>query len=288
MVGGAGGAAGMEDDARAHAARVTIRSGSSFLLAMRILPQRRREAMFAIYAFCREVDDIADDEAPVESKRIRLAQWRREIERLFQDRPTMPTARALQGTIREFGLAKEDFLALVDGMEMDADGMCAPSLSDLDLYCDRVASAVGRLSVRAFGAKDSAAREVARHLGQALQRTNILRDLLEDAQRGRLYLPREWLEQHGIADRDPMAVLGHPALPAVCNQLARDARSRFSAARDALTRCAPGPMRPAVVMMHVYRRILDKLERRGWTALDRPAKVPKLTKIWIALRYGLF
>ena len=276
-----------EREVRAHAAQVVERSGTSFFWAMRLLPAARRDAMFAVYAFCREVDDIADDDLPLPEKRARLAEWRAEFDRLYAGEPTHPTARALREPIARYDLAKADFLDLIDGMEMDGADIRAPSLAVLELYCDRVASAVGRLAVRAFGDSSPAAREVALHLGQALQRTNILRDLAEDAARGRLYLPREWLDRHGVASREPKTVLADPRTAEICADLARDTRARYDAARAALARCDRRAMRPAVVMMEVYRRVLDRLEARGWAALDTRVKIPKAVKLWIAFRHGL-
>ncbi|MEX0814604.1 MAG: presqualene diphosphate synthase HpnD, partial [Dongiaceae bacterium] len=248
----------------------------------------RREAMFAVYAFCRAVDDIADDAAPVAVKRARLGRWREEIDRLYAGRPQSPIARALADPVARYGLAREDFLALIDGMEMDAgNAMRAPSMAELELYCARVAGAVGLLSVRVFGATGETARRLALTLGEALQLVNILRDLREDAERGRLYLPRELLAAHGIASRDPRVVLAHPALGAVCDDLAAVARRRFAEARVLLAACPRRPMRPAVVMMTVYGRLLDRLVRRGWTRLDAPVRLSAAEKFWVALRHGV-
>jgi len=278
------------DDAQAwtHVRRVVEASGSSFLAGMRILPERRRNAMYAIYAFCREVDDIADEPAPLAEKRARLDAWRAEIAGLYEGGSLHePTAVALRGPVAEFGLAKEDFLALIEGMEMDANGpIRAPSEAELERYCDRVACAVGRLSVKAFGTDGPEAERIAYELGQALQLTNILRDLDEDAADGRLYLPAELLDRHGIAEREPAAVLAHPALDAVCAELAQRARTHFEAARSAIARSERGPLRPAIVMMEVYRRVLDALVARGWTRRHEVGP-GKLTKLWIAVRYGL-
>ncbi len=278
-----------EAEARDHVRAVAAASGSSFYLPMWSLPKPRRNAMFAVYAFCREVDDIADEPAPLAEKRARLAAWRQEIEALFEGRPSQVTARALAVPCARFGLDKADFLALIDGMEMDAgDDIRAPALAELELYCARVAGAVGRLSVRIFGATEAAADVVAYELGQALQLTNILRDLDEDAARGRLYLPRELLEAHGVDEREPAAVLRHPAFPEVCTELAVLAHRRFANAAAALDKCARGPMRPAIAMMEIYRRILDRLEERGWTRLDQRVGLSKPEKLWIAFRHGIF
>ncbi|HVO15959.1 MAG TPA: presqualene diphosphate synthase HpnD [Alphaproteobacteria bacterium] len=277
-----------DQEARDHVNHVVAASGTSFLAGMKVLPPDRRAAMFAIYAFCREIDDIADEPAPQADKMRRLAAWRAEIDRLYAGRPSLPTARALLGPVRQFGLARQDFLALIEGMEIDAaETLRLPTLAALEYYCDRVACAVGRLSVRVFGAPEPTGTAVAFALGQALQLTNILRDLQEDATRGRLYLPEEMLERHGIAAREPAEVLAHPALPRLCDELAALARRRFAEAESAIARGPRRALRPAIIMMHVYRRILDRLEARGWTQLDQPVAVGKAAKLWIALRHGL-
>jgi len=262
-------------------------SGTSFYSAMRLLPAERRNAMYAIYAFCREVDDIADEGGSLEEKRAGLEDWRGEIERVFAGNPTKPVAQALVGPTRDFKLRKQDFFAVIDGMEMDAEqAIVAPDLATLDLYCDRVASAVGHLSVRAFGCTEPDADEVAHHLGRALQLTNILRDLLEDAERGRLYLPKELLAQHGIPCDEPKAALAHPKLKRVCRDVASLALDHFAKARAAMDRCAKGPMRPAAIMGAVYRAILQRLVKADWKQLDQPVKLPKWQKLWLAFRYG--
>jgi phytoene synthase len=262
-------------------------SGTSFYAAMRLLPIERRNAMYAIYAFCRAVDDIADEGGSLEAKRDGLQAWRAEIDRVYAGAATLPIAQALVGPVKAFALRKQDFLAVIDGMEMDAEReIVAPDLATLDLYCDRVASAVGHLSVRAFGATEPEADEVAHHLGRALQLTNILRDLAEDAERGRLYLPRELLEQHGIPCSDPKTTLANPNLKRVCRDVASLALDHYSRARAAMDRCAKGPMRPAAIMGAVYRAILKRLVAADWRQLDQPVKLPKWQKLWLAFRYG--
>jgi phytoene synthase len=277
---------GTQPSTEAIAAQVKA-SGTSFYAAMRLLPEARRDAMFAIYAFCREVDDIADEEAPQDDKQRRLAEWRAEIDRLYAGNPTAPIARALLKPMHEFKLRREDFIAVIDGMEMDAtDTIQAPDLATLDLYCDRVASAVGRLSVRAFGATEAIADDVAYHLGRALQLTNILRDIEEDAGRGRLYLPRDLLAKHGIVSPDLAVIRAHPNLPQVCRDLAAMAKDHFAKAGAAMRQCAKEPMRPARIMGAVYGALLDKLIAWDWRDLTTEIKVPKWRKIWLAIRYG--
>ncbi len=280
--------ASADDDAKAHVRTVTVASGSSFYWAMRMLPAARREAMFAIYAFCREVDDIADGDDTPNEKRSKLAAWRTEIDHVYDGSPTYPTARALVAPVREYALERAEFDAVIDGMAMDVGtGVVAPSMAELELYCRRVAGAVGLLSIRAFGGASGRAEEFAVELGAALQLTNILRDLVQDAGVGRLYLPRELLEIHGVVATDPRLVLADPRLPDVCDDIVDLARRRFATAQAALRESPAKALRPAVVMMRHYQRILKQLEVRGWHDLDREVSVPTPIKIWIALRYGL-
>jgi len=277
------------DTARRDAIRAKVATaGSSFYWAMRLLPEARREAMYAIYAFCREVDDIADSDAPEAAKREGLADWRNEIGAMFAGAAILPLGRALSRDIARYGLRREDFLAVIDGMEMDAGApIQAPFLAELDLYCDRVASAVGRLSVRVFGIDSPAGDRSAHHLGRALQLTNILRDLAEDAARGRLYLPRELLIEAGIKSTVPEAVLRHPKLGIACNRLADTAARHFVDAEAAMAQCPRRAMRPARAMGAVYHAQLVRLLRRGWARFAEPVKLPKATKLWLALRHGL-
>jgi len=263
-------------------------AGTSFYWAMRLLPRPRRHGMYAVYAWCREVDDIADGDWPVAQKLKALAAWREEIDALYAGRPRHLVARALLEPVRHYALRREDFLAVVAGMEMDAqEDIRAPDLATLDLYCSRVASAVGHLSVHVFGDPSAAAHRVAEALGRALQLTNILRDLDEDARRGRLYLPRELLERHGIGDREPLAVLRHPALPAVCRELAAIATRHFADSADAMRQCRRRAMRPAAVMAAIYRATLSELLRREWRDPAARISLSKWRKLWLVLRHGL-
>ena len=262
--------------------------GSSFFWAMQLLPYQRREAMYALYAFCREVDDIADGDAPRSLKDVLLSDWRSEIALLYAGRPHHVIARALSEAVRLYSLQCSDFLAIIDGMEMDAwVDIRAPSLEELDLYCDRAAVAVGRLSVRIFGEETEAGERVAAELGRALQLTKILRDLVEDARRDRLYLPHEILRAHGICATTPSWVLAQPTLPDVCRDLAMLAEQHYSAAVKAIAECPRRTMRPAAVMLHIYRALLHELLAGGWRYLDEPVRVPKWRKLALVLRHGL-
>jgi presqualene diphosphate synthase len=263
-------------------------AGSSFLWEMQLLPVQRREAMRALYAFCREVGDIADGEASRSLKQALLLNWRSEIAHLFAGRPQHDVTRGLSEAIHLYGLRCDDFLGIIDGMEMDARrGIRAPSIAELDRYCERVAVAVGRLSVRIFGEATPAGERVAAELGRALQLTNILRDLAEDAGRHRLYLPREMLHARGIFATTPNWVLAQPALADVCNDLAMLAEGHYVAAAEAITACPRRTMRPAAVMLGVYRALLHELLVRGWRQLDKPVRIPAWRKLALVIRHGL-
>jgi phytoene synthase len=211
------------DEQETDAAAVT--SGSSFYLAMRILPAAQRDAMFQVYAFCRAVDDIADSDLPRAERNAGLDRWRADIDACFAGQPPRHLV-ALEREIRAFDLRREDFHAMIDGMAMDAaEDICAPDEPTLDLFCDRVASAAGRLSVRIFGIPEAEGIELSHHLGRALQLTNILRDIDDDAAINRCYLPRELLAREGIAIADPATIVRDPALPRVCATLVERARA---------------------------------------------------------------
>jgi len=270
------------------AVEAIVRSaGTSFYRGMRVLPPDRRHAMYAIYAFCRMVDDIADEESAFAAKLPELTAWRERVAGLYRGQSDGPITRVLVAAVQRFALRQNDFLAVIDGMQMDAEtAIVAPDLATLDLYCDRVAAAVGRLSVRAFGDSSPAADQVAYSLGRALQLTNILRDLQEDADRGRLYLPREWLDAAGVP-HDPLAALHAPGLREVCARVATLAHQHFRAAAEAMQHCDAKAMKPARLMGATYAAILSRLERRGWSPPHERVSLPAWQKLWLALRYGL-
>jgi phytoene synthase len=263
-------------------------SGSSFYAGMRVLPKAERDAMFQIYAFCRAVDDIADEPsgAPAERRRA-LDAWRADLDALYSGRDPGKAALVAEAA-RRFNLDKDDFLTVIDGMQMDVDeDIRAPSLAQLDLYCDRVASAVGRLSVRVFAMEDAPGRLLAHHLGRALQLTNILRDLDEDAEIGRLYLPAEMLDGAGIAAREPKAAIGEARIDAACRALAALAHDHYRAA-DAVFAARPaGRLGAPRLMGAVYGRLLSKTEAQGWAPPRRRAKLSKPHLLWLLLSRGL-
>jgi phytoene synthase len=274
-------------DDLAEVERIVRDAGTSFYRGMRILPPDRRAAMYGIYAFCRVVDDIADEPAPLEEKRAALTAWRAKIAALDAQEASDAITRVLLVARQKFALREADFLAVIDGMQTDAETtIVAPTWEELDLYCDRVASAVGRLSVRAFGDASPNADQVAHHLGRALQFTNILRDLAEDAARGRLYRPQSYLRDAAIPE-SPMAALGNPNLPAACLRLAVDATNHFTKASEFMSLCDRRAMRPARVMAATYRAVLTSMQRRGWSPPLVPVKLPKWKKLASAARYAI-
>jgi phytoene synthase len=253
---------------------------------MRILPREQREAMFQIYSFCRQVDDIADSDGPREVRLAAIQQWRDDIDALYQGHPP-PRLQDYTASVRRFNLKREDFLAIIDGMEMDIpQDIRAPDLATLDLYCDRVASAVGRLSVRVFGLAEDDGILLAYHLGRALQLTNILRDIDEDAGIGRLYLPLEGLLHAGITSNDPHKVIADPALPKVCAPLVERARAHFAKADEVMRRNSRRVVRAPRIMSKYYRAILELLVARGFALPRSAVRVDKMTRIVIILRYA--
>jgi squalene synthase HpnD len=275
------------ETAAANASDGSAASGSSFYAAMRILPRQQREAMFQIYSFCRQVADIADSDGPRPERLAALAQWRDDIDALYRGQPPA-RLREYDASVRNFGLKREDFLAIVDGMEMDVpQDIRAPDLATLDLYCDRVASAVGRLSVRVFGLPEDDGILLAYHLGRALQLTNILRDIDEDAGIGRLYLPREGLLHAGITSSDPLKVISDPALPKVCAPLVARARTHFEKADEVMARNSRRVVRAPRIMSKYYHAILELLVARGFAVPRTPVRLNKLSRLAIILRYAL-
>ncbi len=276
------------EDARRHAEETVKRSKTSFGPGMRILSKARRDGMYAVYAFCREVDDIADEGGTREEKLKALDEWREEIDRLYDGAPQTPTGVALLTPVRAFDLPKEEFILMIEGMEMDAKGpVIAPTLTELAAYTRRVAGAAGQLSMPVFGApKVKASDDFAISLGDALQLTNILRDIEQDAEEGRLYLPRELLEKHGCP-LSPIGITTSPGLPAVRAEIAAMAREKFAASRAALKYLDWRVLRPALLMMGVYERYLDKMTARGWANGQARVGLSKIEKTAIAIRWLL-
>lgn len=243
----------------------TQAAGSSFYAGMRVLPKAEREAMYAVYGFCRVVDDIADDQQGDRASRAKaLDQWRRDLDALYAGGDPGQAA-LVADAVQRFDLDRADFEAVIDGMAMDVDrDIRWPDMAELDLYCDRVASAVGRLSVRIFGMERAIGIELAHHLGRALQFTNILRDVDEDAAIGRVYLPREALEDAGIALTTPEAVAADPRIDRAVRPLVARAHDHYRAANAILSKRPKGHLIAPRLMEAAYSKLLKRMERVGW------------------------
>jgi phytoene synthase len=264
-------------------------SGSSFYFAMLLLPKMEREAMFAIYRYCRLVDDIADDGTRARGARAQeLDAWRADLQDLYAGGDGGRAA-FLKEAVQRFQLSQSDFLAVIEGMDMDvAADIRAPSLATLSEYCDRVASAVGRLSTRVFGMEEKRGRDLALSLGHALQLTNILRDLDEDAAIGRLYLPRELLANAGIATDDPLTAVADPRVDEVCRALAARAMDNFVAANRLLRSKPQGHLLAPRLMTAVYSAMLKKMLAAGWKPPRRRVRIGKPRLLWLVARCGVF
>ena len=279
----------IEGEGGEHSA-IVLRRGipdGSFFWAMQLLSRQRREAIFGLYNFYRELEDIADGDASRSLKQTLLSNWRSEIAQLYAGRPRHSVTLGMNEAIQLYGLRCEDFLTIIDGVEMDGQAdIRAPSLVQLDHYCERRAVAVSRLSMRIFG-ETPAGERVAAELGRALQLTYMLHNLVEDAKRHRLYLPRELLHARGILASTPSWVLAQPALPEVCRDLASVAERHYVAAAEAMAACSRRTMRPAAVLHGLHRALLDELLARGWRRLDEAVRIPDWHKLALVIRHGL-
>ena len=263
-------------------------SGSSFYAGMRVLPRAEREAMYAIYAFCRAVDDIADDqEGDRAGRAAALEAWRADIGALYAGGPPGQAALVAEA-VRRFGLDRADFDAVIDGMAMDVErDLRWPPAAELDLYCDRVASAVGRLSVKVFGMDDEPGRALAFHLGRALQLTNILRDIDEDAAIGRVYLPWEGLAAAGIPITTPLEVVADPRIDDVARGVAAEAATHYDRARAILAARPRGHLLAPRLMAAAYAKVLARMEAVGWRPPRTRVRVSKLALVMTVLRLSL-
>ena len=268
------------DDPKRYVAEVTRASGSSFFLPMMVLPRPRREAMLALYAFCRETDDVADEIEDDALSGALIRAWAGEIEALFAGRPSHPVGRALVAPIARYNLSKDHFLDILEGFEMDRSGaMLRPTLAELERYCYCVACCVGLLSVEIFGYRSARIPDFALHLGHAFQLTNILRDVAEDAERGRIYLPAELLAAHGLENVTPEEIVRAPGVERVCAAIGAMARRRFAEAARAMPASERRRMRPALLMRGVYEPYLDRIEAGGFRVDGPRVKFGKLQKL---------
>lgn len=266
---------------------ITRRSASNLALAFVALGPEKRQAMSVLYAFCREVDDVADEDArPVAERRAQLAQWREDVRLACNGgEPQLIVNRELQPVASRFQLPFELFDELIRGVEMDLEKTRYDTFEELDQYCYRVASVVGLLSIRIFGYTSPACREYAVHLGKALQLTNILRDVRNDAQRGRIYLPLAELRRHGVDEASVLRGEYTPGFHAAAAAVAVRARNHYQRAADLLPDADRAPMVAAESMGAVYWRLLRLMEQRQFHVLEsRPVSLCKPRKLWLVFR----
>jgi phytoene synthase len=264
------------------------RSGSSFYYSFLFLPPERRRAITALYAFCREVDDVVDE---IEDKALaatKLAWWRDEVDRLHAGEPTHPVTRALRPHLAAYGIARKQLVEVIDGMQMDLDQDRYLDFDGLRLYCRRVAGVIGELSASIFGYQDPRTLEYADALGLAFQLTNIIRDVGEDARAGRVYIPIEDLQRHGLAAHQLLAVRAadqdSDAFRAMMAEQTRRARSHYRRAFDLLPEVDRRAQRPGLIMSAIYAALLDEIERDGYRVLTQRIALTPLRKLWLAWR----
>jgi phytoene synthase len=264
----------------------TARSGSSFYYSFLFLPPAQRRAITALYAFCREVDDVVDMTGEPDIARIKLNWWREEIARLFAGQAQHPVTRALTPVIKEFDLPEEQFLEIVDGMEMDLDQHRYANFKELTLYCYRVASVVGLLAAEIFGYRDRHTLKYAHDLGIAFQLTNIVRDVYEDAQRNRIYLPLDELQRFGVKETDILNKRETPAFHALMRFQAERAKQYYSQALSQLPDADRYNQRCGLIMAAIYRATLEEVERDGFHVLQHRISLTPLRKLWLAWKTG--
>jgi len=260
------------------------KSGSSFYYAFRFLEPDRRRAITALYAFCREVDDIVDEVREESVARTKLQWWREEIERLFDHQPRHPITQALQPHLAPFDLSREYFDEIIDGMQMDLDYDSYPDFTTLSLYCYRAASVVGILSAHIFGFSDRRTLKYAHDLGMALQLTNILRDVHEDAMRGRVYIPLDELKKHGVKPEEFQVNVTDDRHRALFAEQAERARRYYQRAEEHLPAEDRYPQRPGLIMAAIYRTLLDEIQDDGYRVLEHRVRLTPIRKLWIAWR----
>ena len=263
-------------------------SGSSFYYSFVFLPKEKREAITALYAFCREVDDIADECTDLNIAKTKLAWWRNEIRNLYQGSPQHPVSKALANPIERYQLSEEHFLEIIDGMEMDCDQNRYGSFKELQLYCYRVASVVGLLSASIFGYSNRATLKYAHDLGMVFQLTNIIRDVGEDARRGRIYLPLDEIAQAGLTEHDILHGVESEKAKALLEFQIERAETFYDKALRALPPEDTKAQKTGLMMAAIYRTLLREIKADGAEkVLNSKTSLGGLRKIWLALRTWL-
>ena len=260
------------------------KSGSSFYYSFRFLPEKQRQAIIALYAFCREVDDTVDEISDKELAATKLEWWRNEIVLTFKGEATHPVGKSLQSALENFDLHEEYFMEIIDGMAMDLDQFSYPSFKNLALYCHRAASVVGLLSVEIFGYQDRATLKYAENLGMALQLTNIIRDVREDAELGRIYLPQDELTRFNVKADDLFNLKSSPELIELLKFQTERAKNYYQKAMQLLPDCDRYSQRTGLIMAAIYEATLDEIEKDGFGVMQRRISLTPLRKLWLAWR----
>ncbi len=260
------------------------KSGSSFYYSFRFLARDRRRAITALYAFCREVDDIADEVTDLDIARVKLGWWRAELANLFAGHPQHPVTKALQPATREYGVDQARLNEIIDGMEMDLTRHRYSDFDSLKLYCHRVAGVVGQLSASIFGFSQPRTLEYAENLGLAFQLTNIIRDVGEDARRDRIYLPGDEMRRFKVSDDDILQARQTAGFEQLMAFQTERAKSIYDEAFQALSPEDRRPQRPGLIMSAIYRTLLDEIERDGFKVLAQRTSLTPMRKLWIAWR----
>ena len=262
-------------------------SGSSFYYAFLFLPRARRRAITALYAFCREVDDVVDETADAQLAATQLAWWRQEIALLLEGKPQHPVSRALQPALGPYGITAARLNEIIDGMQMDLTQTRYLDFAGLERYCYHVAGVVGMLSAGIFGYSDARTLEYARHLGTAFQLTNIIRDVGEDARNNRIYLPVTDLQRFGVSAADLLQARHSEAFVELMRFQAQRARQYYAQAMAALPDADRRAQRPGLIMAAIYRALLAEIERDGYRVLTQRTSLTPLRKLWIAWKTWL-
>ena len=260
------------------------KSGSSFYYSFRFLARDRRRAITALYAFCREVDDIADDMTDIDVARAKLGWWRAEVANLFAGHPQHPVTKALEPATRAYGVDQLRLNEIIDGMEMDLTRHRYNDFESLKLYCHRVAGVVGQLSASIFGFSQPKTLDYAENLGLAFQLTNIIRDVGEDARRDRIYLPGDEIRRFNVNEADILQARHTVEFKQLMAFQSDRAKSLYDAAFEALSPEDRLPQRPGLIMSAIYRTLLDEIERDGFKVLTQRTSLTPMRKLWIAWR----
>ena len=258
------------------------RSGSSFYYSFLFLPAEKRRAIMALYAFCREVGDIADEVQDTSVARFKLAWWRTEIANVFAGNPQHPIGKALLPAVRQLDLNADRFNEIIDGMEMDLSYHRYPDFKTLELYCYRVAAVVGQLSAIIFGHTDNQTLRYAHDLGMAFQLTNIIRDVGEDARRNRIYLPQDELRRFDVSVADVLNGVQSDNFRELMTFQAERAKTFYTRAFAELPAADRKTQRAGLIMAAIYRTLLDEIERDGFKVLNQRVALTPLRKLWIA------